>query len=105
MSKERNLPREPHTDRVRDAARRAAERHARGQCDPEPSLGSRLAQIGVLGWTIVVPTLIGVALGRWLDRLFGTRVFFSAPLLMIGAAFGLWSAWKWMHRQQRNDHE
>jgi ATP synthase protein I len=21
-------------------------------------------------------------------------------LLMIGAALGLWSAWKWMHRQQ-----
>lgn len=105
MSKERNTPRGPYADRVRDAARRAAERHTRGQCDPEPSLGSRLAQIGVLGWTIVVPTLIGLALGRWLDRLFGTRVFFSAPLLMIGAAFGLWSAWKWMHRQQRSDHE
>jgi len=29
-------------------------------------------------------------------------VFFSAPLLMIGAAFGLWSAWKWMHRQTRS---
>jgi ATP synthase protein I len=31
-------------------------------------------------------------------------VFFSAPLLMIGAAFGLWSAWKWMHRQTGSKH-
>jgi ATP synthase protein I len=43
--------------------------------------------------------LLGLALGHWLDRHFGTRVFFSAPLLMVGAGVGLWSAWKWMHRQ------
>ena len=49
--------------------------------------------------------LMGLALGHWLDRTFGTRVFFSAPLLMIGVAVGFWSAWKWMHRQQRNHHE
>ena len=38
-------------------------------------------------------------LGRWLDRIFGTGIFFSAPLLMVGAACGFWSAWRWMHRQ------
>ncbi len=66
---------------------------------PEPSLGSRLGQIGMLGWTVVIPTLLCLWLGRWLDRRFGTGVFFSAPLLMIGAAVGLWLAWRWMHRQ------
>lgn len=91
--------------RTADAARQAAERDSRGREEPEPSLGSRLGQIGILGWAIVLPTLMGLALGRWLDRTFGTRVFFSAPLLMIGAAVGFWSAWKWMHRQQRNHHE
>jgi predicted F0F1-ATPase subunit len=63
--------------------------------------GARLGQIGILGWTVVVPTLLGLVLGHWLDRYFGTRVFFSAPLLMVGAGVGLWSAWKWMHRQTR----
>ncbi len=86
-------------DRLAEAARRAALRSREGRDDPEPSLGSRLGQIGVLGWAIVVPTLLGVFLGRWLDRAFGTGVFFSAPLLMIGAAVGFWSAWKWMHRE------
>jgi ATP synthase protein I len=92
-------------DRLEAAARQASKRHERGQRDPEPSIGNRLAQIGILGWTIVVPTLVGLALGRWLDRFFGSRILFSAPLLMIGAALGLWSAWKWMHRQQPNDHD
>ena len=92
-------------DRLKRAAREAVERDARAQDEPEPSLGSRLGQIGILGWTIVLPTLAGLAIGRGLDRVFGTRVFFSAPLLMLGAAAGLWFAWKWMHRQQRRPHD
>ena len=86
-------------DRLARAARTAAEREAEGRADPEPSLGARLGQIGVLGWTIVVPTLLGLFLGRWLDRALGTGIFFSTPLLMAGAAIGFWSAWRWMHRQ------
>ncbi|MFT0168404.1 AtpZ/AtpI family protein [Paraburkholderia mimosarum] len=86
------------------AARDAAQREARGRAQPEPSLGSRLGQMGILGWTIVLPTLAGLAIGHMLDRLFGTRVFFSAPMLMLGAAAGLWFAWKWMRRQERS-HE
>ncbi|RKE37929.1 ATP synthase protein I [Paraburkholderia sp. BL23I1N1] len=92
-------------EQIAGAARQAAERNLRGREEPEPSLGSRLGQIGILGWAIVLPTLMGLGVGHWLDRTFGTRVFFSAPLLMIGAAVGFWSAWKWMHRQQRNHHE
>jgi ATP synthase protein I len=86
-------------DRVARAARRALEREAKGRADPEPTLGARLGQIGVLGWAVIVPTLLFLFLGRWLDRSFGTGIFFSAPLLMLGATIGLWSAWKWMHRQ------
>lgn len=89
---------DPSADRVAGAARRAVLREREARDEPEPSLGARLGQIGILGWTIVVPTLLALVLGRWLDRYFGTGVFFSAPLLMIGAGIGLWSAWKWMHR-------
>jgi ATP synthase protein I len=84
-------------DRLAGAAQRAAERARRGVAEPEPSLGARLGQIGILGWTIVVPTLIGVFVGRWIDRALGTGILFSAALIMAGAVIGLWSAWRWMH--------
>ncbi len=90
------------SERIACAAREAASRERMARDEPEPSLGNRLGQIGILGWTIVIPTLLGLVIGHWLDRHFGTGVFFSAPLLMVGAALGLWSAWKWMHRQTRN---
>jgi ATP synthase protein I len=91
-------PRREQADRLAEAARRAAERSAAGARNPEPSLAARLGQIGILGWTIVVPTLLALLLGRWLDRLLGTGILLTAALIMIGAAVGFWSAWKWMQR-------
>jgi ATP synthase protein I len=84
-------------DPLAAAARLAAARAEEGRRVSEPSLGSRLAQIGVLGWAIVIPALAGALLGRWLDRRFGTGIFFSAPAIMLGAALGFRTAWKWMH--------
>ncbi|SEQ59869.1 AtpZ/AtpI family protein [Thalassovita taeanensis] len=82
-----------------DAARDAARRAEQLADDPEPSLGRRFGQIGVLGWMIVVPVLIGVFVGGWMDRGLGTGVTFSAALTMVGAALGLWLALRWMHEQ------
>jgi ATP synthase protein I len=87
------------TERLAEAARKAAARERELRYDPEPSLGKRLGQIGVLGWIIVLPALGGLFVGRWLDRTMHSGVFFSAPFVMLGAALGLWLAWKWMSRQ------
>lgn len=65
----------------------------------EPGFGQYLAQIGVLGWTIVVPTLLGVFLGRWIDRSLGTGIFWTGPLMVLGLAAGCRTAWQWMHKR------
>ena len=72
------------------------ERHQRWLREGDPSVARRLAQIGVLGWMIVIPMLIGVFIGRWIDSLMGSGIFWTAPLLIIGLGLGCWSAWKWM---------
>lgn len=64
-----------------------------------PSLARYVGQVGVLGWMIVIPTLIGLFTGRLLDQRFDSGIFWSAPLLMAGVAIGCWSAWRWMHAQ------
>jgi len=92
-------PLDKRNGKLDDAARHAAERDRRFRNDPEPTVASRLGQIGVLGWAIVAPILLGVVVGRWLDWALKTRIFFTAPLIMLGAAAGLWTAWRWMHRQ------
>ncbi|SFC67207.1 AtpZ/AtpI family protein [Tropicimonas isoalkanivorans] len=86
------------TDHTAEAARRTRERDRMGRETPEPPLGARLGQIGILGWAIVTPMLLGVVLGRLADRHFETGTFFTAPAIMIGAGIGFHAAWKWMHR-------
>ena len=77
-------------------ARLRGARHRRWLEQGEPSVGRRLAQIGVLGWIIVTPMLLGMFGGRWLDRHFHSGLFWTAPLMLLGLALGCWSAWRWM---------
>ncbi|MDF2235459.1 AtpZ/AtpI family protein [Albimonas sp. CAU 1670] len=86
-------------DPVADAAQRAGRREAAGREDPEPSLGRRFGQIGVLGWMIAGPAVGGAALGAWLDGLMGSGITLAAALTMLGAGLGLWFALNWMHQQ------
>ena len=60
-------PFDKRNGRIEKAARLAAERDRKFRDDPEPTVASRLGQIGVLGWAIVAPILLGVVVGRWLD--------------------------------------
>ena len=92
-------PLDPRNGKLQDAARAAAERDRKFRADREPTIATRLGQIGVLGWAIVAPILLGVVAGRWLDGQMKTGIFFTAPLIMLGAAVGMWTAWRWMHRQ------
>lgn len=63
----------------------------------ERPLWKNLSMVGALGWLIVLPTVLGVFLGRWLDGLAGTDVTFSGGLTFLGACFGFYLAWKRMN--------
>ena len=52
-----------------------------------------LAILGAVGWSVTVPTLAGVALGIWVDRVYPTRLSWTLILLFLGIAIGCWNAW------------
>jgi ATP synthase protein I len=94
------VEREPNSpDGMADAVRKQQERRERWRTEGEPSVVRFVGQIGVLGWIIVAPTLIGLFVGRWLDHALHTGIFWSAALLVLGVTLGFWSAWRWMQRQ------
>jgi ATP synthase protein I len=97
-----NEPAAPETgspDGMAAAVRKQHERRKQWLKEGEPSVMRFVGQIGVLGWIIVAPTLIGLFVGRWLDQKLGTGIFWSAPLMLVGVVIGCWSAWRWMHKQ------
>ena len=82
-----------------EAVRLREQRRERGRREGERSIGQNLAMIGALGWTIVIPTLAGIFLGRWLDRLFGSGIFWTFGLLFAGLVIGCSLAWRRIHRE------
>ncbi|RMF03720.1 MAG: ATPase F0F1 [Alphaproteobacteria bacterium] len=80
--------------RMQKAVRLRDERSKRWKKEGERSLWQNLSMVGALGWLIIVPTLLGVLLGRWLDRRFETGIFFSGALIFLGIAIGCYLAWQ-----------
>src|ERR1700760_114615 len=52
-----------------------------------------LGMFGLVGWSIAIPTLIGVALGRWLDRGAQAGHGRTMALLVAGLCVGCAIAW------------
>jgi ATP synthase protein I len=90
-------PQPKNQEGLGQAVRKRQERRELWRREGERSLGQNLAMIGALGWTIVVPTLLGIIAGRWLDRTFQSGIFWTLGLLVAGLAVGCTFAWKRMH--------
>ena len=87
-------PPEPNRNNLPRQARLRSERHARFEREGERPIGRNLALMGSLGWLIVIPALLGMGAGIWLDRTFNTGVFWSGALLVAGLGIGCWLAWQ-----------
>ena len=58
--------------------------------------------VGVVGWAVAVPTVVGVALGIWLDRAHPARYSWTLMLLVLGIGRGCLNAWLWLSRERRD---
>lgn len=89
----------PDHEQLEAAVRQRQARRERWQREGERSIGRNLAMIGMLGWTIVLPTLAGIFIGRWLDRSFHSGIFWTLGLLVAGLVAGCSMAWRRMHSE------
>lgn len=50
--------------------------------------------MGVVGWSVAVPTALGAWFGAWLDTKMDSGHVFFAFFMLTGLVFGCWVAWK-----------
>jgi len=62
-----------------------------------------LGLMGLVGWSVALPALAGVALGLWLDHTWPSRVSWTITLLLVGVAIGCVNAWRWVKQEIRRD--
>ncbi len=80
-------------------AKEARKIRARQQKDGAVWFG--LGMFGLVGWAVAIPTLIGVALGVWIDLKWASRYSWTLMLLIIGIGVGCLNAWFWVSRERK----
>ncbi len=84
---------------MKDAVRLRQQRHAQWEQEGERPLWKNLSMIGMLGWLMVTPVLLGVVAGRWLDARLGTGIQFSGTLIFLGACVGFYLVCRRMNQK------
>jgi ATP synthase protein I len=64
-----------------------------------------LGMSGVIGWAVTVPTLIGAALGLWVDKHYPTPYSWTLMLLLMGLIIGCLNAWRWVNTEYKEMQE
>ncbi len=82
-----------------------AERKQRARKAGNGGVWFGLGMMGLIGWSVVVPTLLGAALGIWLDTHHPASRSWTLALLMAGLVLGCANAWHWVTKQDRAMHD
>lgn len=92
-------------DRLARKVAGQATRKLKARRDDAPGVWSGLGTMGLVGWSVVVPTLLGAALGMWLDQRHADTHSWTLALLVAGLVLGCLNAWHWVTREDRAMHD
>ncbi|MDO9104943.1 MAG: AtpZ/AtpI family protein [Methylovulum sp.] len=85
-----------------------AKRKLKARRKAAPNVWFGLGMMGLIGWSVAVPTLLGAALGIWLDEHHPGAHSWTLALLMAGLTIGCMNAWHWVAKEDqaiRNEQE
>lgn len=89
--------------RFRQEAGKRARRKLRARQEGDKGGWFWFGMFGMVGWSVAIPTVIGIALGLWLDRLYPGPPSWTLNLLIIGVILGCLNAWYWVKQESRHD--
>jgi len=78
-----------------------AARKLKAQRHVTRTVWSGLGMMGLVGWSVAVPTLLGAALGLWLDKHYSGPHSWTLTLLFIGLIIGCVNAWHWVSKEDK----
>lgn len=97
--RERDEAEKAHAEQLRRIVLRKSVRRERARRERDQSIWAWLGTFGLVGWTVAVPTLLGLALGRFLDNRVAGPISFTITFLVVGVAVGIMMAWRWVRNE------
>jgi ATP synthase protein I len=80
--------------------RRQRELIEKGRGEKGQSFWRYVGLIGAVGWSVVVPMIVGALLGLWIDGKYATRPRWTVVLLLLGLGIGCVNAWRVITKEQ-----
>ena len=91
-------------DRETDFSRAVGDKAARkllARRDTTHGVWFGLGMMGLVGWSVAVPTLLGALAGVWLDRHHPAPFSWTLALIVAGLVLGCLNAWRWVARERQ----
>lgn len=82
-----------------------AARKIKAQRHVTRTVWSGLGMMGLIGWSVAIPTLLGAALGLWLDDRYPGGRSWTLALMAAGLVLGCFNAWHWVAKEEREIRE
>jgi ATP synthase protein I len=76
-------------------------RMIRGRREKGETVWFGLGMFGIVGWSVAIPTLIGTAIGLWIDKTWPSQFSWTLMLLILGVMIGCLNAWYWVRKSGR----
>jgi ATP synthase protein I len=87
-----------HNPFLREVTAKAALKLKAQRAEPQ-TVWFGFGMMGLIGWSVAVPTLLGIVLGGWLDRRHPGSHSWLLCLLVAGLTIGCANAWHWVSRE------
>jgi ATP synthase protein I len=72
---------------------------------PKNNIWFGLGTMGMIGWSVVAPALVGVLAGTWLDNKYPQLFSWTLSLLIVGLISGSVIAWYWVDKEDKKIHQ
>lgn len=79
------------------------DRKIRARREKDRGVWFGLGMFGLVGWSVAIPTVIGIGLGIWIDTKWPSPYSWTLMFLIIGVLVGCVNAWYWIKRESKRD--
>lgn len=74
-------------------------RKLKARKNPGRSVWFGLGMMGLVGWSVALPTIIGISIGIFIDRHWDSPLSCTLTCLFLGLVAGCAIAWYWIKRE------
>jgi ATP synthase protein I len=76
-------------------------RRIKAQSRKNRSIWMGFGLFGVIGWSVMIPTVIGIITGLWADNRWPGKISWTLTFLFLGIVLGCWNAWYWVQKERK----